>query len=131
MKLYSPHAVASVSSVSMYNLFRIKFVLKYFSNITYEKLSHYWSKVKLKWFLFYFFPPVSSLVYTQCLLVFFFLFPVALAKHLGVNITALKYKDSAQFHKKNSRREHVVILHSRLITNKSKRIESIHTLVSW
>lgn len=48
------------------------FVLKYFSNITYERMSHYWSKVKLKWFLFLFFSPVSSLVYTQCLLVFFF-----------------------------------------------------------
>lgn len=68
---------------------------------------------------YFFFSPVSSPVYTQCLLVFF-LFPVALAKYLGVNITAQKYKDGAQFHKNNSRREHVVILHSRLITNKSK-----------
>lgn len=50
-----------------------------------------------------------------------FLFSVTLAKYLGVNITARKYKDSAQFHnKKKIVGENVVMLRSRLIRNKSK-----------
>lgn len=53
-------------------------------------------------FILIFFSCQFSSIYTMSACLFFFLFPVALAKHLGVNITAQKYKDGAQFHKKKS-----------------------------